>query len=398
MLRYVAPILCVSGTVCSLCAFNQNVVPGQILYPLGLVLAGIGYGGSKSLLVGALRESWSFLSLTNLVTIGFAIYSLMRALMLIPNQTVLSAIVALLPLSIMAVPIPQEAPQHPESPKNGEASISTSQVLLLQLLAIALISLSPGGLWGSFGPSTTLTADSFFDMVLGSLVFVALIALTEYYCKRMKGGLDYGVLYWVIITAVVLLPINEFTQNGIAPSISWAVGLLVNTASWISLADYAKGYDKRIFVVRDNVIMAVAELVAVIWLRWVSPELGTLRNTVLLVCVYLVATAIAALHLRNQRIATVDSPPRSITTGPSALDVAQQYALSPRETEVFDLLVEGKTVPQIQEALVISEGTAKTHMRNIYKKAGVHSRQELLALAYSQSYPAHKAEDSNSTE
>lgn len=52
--------------------------------------------------------------------------------------------------------------------------------------------------------------------------------------------------------------------------------------------------------------------------------------------------------------------------------------LSPREREVASLLARGRSLPFIQEELYISAGTAQTHARHIYKKMGVHSRQELI--------------------
>ena len=38
----------------------------------------------------------------------------------------------------------------------------------------------------------------------------------------------------------------------------------------------------------------------------------------------------------------------------------------------------GNTLARVQSELVISEGTAITHRRNIYRKLDVHSKQELL--------------------
>jgi DNA-binding CsgD family transcriptional regulator len=58
------------------------------------------------------------------------------------------------------------------------------------------------------------------------------------------------------------------------------------------------------------------------------------------------------------------------------------YSLSPRETEVVDLLVRGLTNRQISRALFISEHTVQRHLSNIFEKVGVRSRRTLLKRLY----------------
>lgn len=60
--------------------------------------------------------------------------------------------------------------------------------------------------------------------------------------------------------------------------------------------------------------------------------------------------------------------------------LAAAYGLTPREAEVAALLAKGRSLPFVQEELYISLSTAQTHARHIYKKLGVHSRQELIDL------------------
>lgn len=60
--------------------------------------------------------------------------------------------------------------------------------------------------------------------------------------------------------------------------------------------------------------------------------------------------------------------------------VAERYGLSPRERDVFDLLVRGRSIEYIAQSLTISFNTAKSHIRHIYVKTDVHSRQELQEL------------------
>lgn len=60
--------------------------------------------------------------------------------------------------------------------------------------------------------------------------------------------------------------------------------------------------------------------------------------------------------------------------------VARAHGLTPRESEVLELLAQGRTVGVIRERLVISLNTARFHTKNIYAKLGVHSQQELIDL------------------
>ncbi len=66
--------------------------------------------------------------------------------------------------------------------------------------------------------------------------------------------------------------------------------------------------------------------------------------------------------------------------------VAKRYGLSPRQTEVLQLLARGRNTSYIQETLTISPYTAKAHIYNIYQKMGIHSRQELLTLIEQEEY------------
>jgi DNA-binding CsgD family transcriptional regulator len=58
----------------------------------------------------------------------------------------------------------------------------------------------------------------------------------------------------------------------------------------------------------------------------------------------------------------------------------EQYNISAREKDVIALIVQGHSNQQIGDDLRISLNTVKTHVRNIYQKFEINSRQELLAL------------------
>lgn len=60
---------------------------------------------------------------------------------------------------------------------------------------------------------------------------------------------------------------------------------------------------------------------------------------------------------------------------------APGHDLTPREREVVQLLVEGKTNQEIADRLTVSLGTARLHVSNILGKFGVHNRTEAALFA-----------------
>lgn len=60
--------------------------------------------------------------------------------------------------------------------------------------------------------------------------------------------------------------------------------------------------------------------------------------------------------------------------------LAKQYQLSPRESEVLWLLARGYGTRYIADKLYISADTVRTHCKRIYEKTGVHTKEELIEL------------------
>lgn len=60
--------------------------------------------------------------------------------------------------------------------------------------------------------------------------------------------------------------------------------------------------------------------------------------------------------------------------------VCRKYGLSPRQSEILELLAKGRDTKYIEDHFYISRSTAKSHIYNIYCKLDIHSKQELLNL------------------
>lgn len=59
---------------------------------------------------------------------------------------------------------------------------------------------------------------------------------------------------------------------------------------------------------------------------------------------------------------------------------ADRYDLTRREREILGYLARGRSAKFIAETLVISENTVWAHIKRVYAKTGVHSKQELMSV------------------
>ena len=83
-------------------------------------------------------------------------------------------------------------------------------------------------------------------------------------------------------------------------------------------------------------------------------------------------------------------PPASAKSGTVGLsdlaqatgEIARRFALTPREGEILGMLLQGRSGPYIAEDLYLSKSTVKTHIRHIYDKLDISSRQQLIDKAH----------------
>ena len=65
---------------------------------------------------------------------------------------------------------------------------------------------------------------------------------------------------------------------------------------------------------------------------------------------------------------------RTVSLAP---EIRARLGISEREHEVMELFAQGRSASWIADRLILSTSTVRSHIRAVYMKTGVHSRQEL---------------------
>jgi LuxR family maltose regulon positive regulatory protein len=69
---------------------------------------------------------------------------------------------------------------------------------------------------------------------------------------------------------------------------------------------------------------------------------------------------------------------RSVTSPSSPADAPVAEPLTDRERDVLRLLAAGQSTPEIARALYLEVNTVRTHVKHLYGKLGVHSRDQAI--------------------
>ena len=77
-----------------------------------------------------------------------------------------------------------------------------------------------------------------------------------------------------------------------------------------------------------------------------------------------------------------DSDDNGVTSAdvPSCGSLAERFGLTEREAEILELVAMGRSAQYIADDLTISYNTVWTHIKHVYQKLNIHSKQELIDL------------------
>ena len=106
-------------------------------------------------------------------------------------------------------------------------------------------------------------------------------------------------------------------------------------------------------------------------------KVATDPTSLIFVCI--LAAVIIPLVRQEYNITQLMAPPATESSQEHRIkELAAEFSLSARETEIVMLIARGFTTDNVAKKLVISPYTVNTHIRHVYEKVGIHKRSELI--------------------
>ncbi len=381
-----AGLLLVGGSVCVAAPLPAGDAKA---FAVGSCLGGVAIGFLKI----AWGEMFSRMSLrAGLVDIGLAVTAstaLYLALLPLPEAVQRFALVVAAapcaPLAVRGTRLLASDPAPPPPPGAARAVRFSWTLLLLP----ALVGLSAGLLSGVLATRTAPASGAVaLWMTLAELVAgVFLLASSRALSARYGVSQIYSVGLIFSVAGLALASVDA-----VPAWVPCAVNRLGFSMFYFFMVVYWGDLARRMGrpVVRTYAIgyasIMVAQVPGIVVGRLAAETPGSSTLALVLSAVVLAFFVLSLLVFGDSRSAlrrwlTAGDPTETTDAIPEACEaVATRHALSPREREVLSLLARGRTASFVGRSLGISPDTAKTHMRSIYRKLGVHTQQELIDL------------------
>lgn len=401
-LRLAAPLLMAVGTILSYLGVGAPMLSGA-----GGLLTGVGYALLSLLWAQALMV----LDIEEMeVAIPLSFIVIVPCVVVFPHLRGLSGLAAtvLLPLAsgvlLLLCARDGEAGERAEgSSRKGDLPCvelcvdgnraaripierSWRVYLLRVVLVLAVLYVSVGWLSSLAETRDGLHELVDFDvaMLLSSLASVALGVAIVFFSKKVSFS---GLFRWAVPFAVVTLVLREmpglwpgFAASAIGETLDSLIQVLVYLFA-LTLAKQGKVPAALGVGLLNGAVQAGVLVGNVGGELCVAAGVPLTTVGLLLICLVSFAGVVAPSGEPAEdadQLVGANAVERVLMEG--CLRLQERFGLSDRETEIAFLLAQGRSRPSIREKLFISKNTVATHIKHIYQKLGIHSKEELIDL------------------
>lgn len=342
----------------------------------------------------------------------------------IPSIALVFAVIAsILAVAIILIKLPDQSSVAFDSPRLRSAFSELWRPIFGTSVFAFLTGLMP---WISGQYDGSVETMRLFSLASSAVVLLLLVAPVAVLKQNMRLENIYKLILPIVATGFLLLPIiwngfggivNAFVGAGsyAAGIVLWCLaadtsrrhdlsattsfGLALGTTSLAGALGKAFGYFGGRTLTEGDLSITAISLVSLYLLSMIAlfvfrkkpePKASDARRSVVSAFPPAApatsgpARAVAPVDAAgNPSAAPLASPPdTSLDAAREATcaALAEQHDLTDREHDVLGLLSKGRSVADIASSLGVSENTAKTHIKNVYRKLEVHSKQDIIEM------------------
>jgi DNA-binding CsgD family transcriptional regulator len=403
LLLFLIPLLLFIGTLFFALAGRQALIPQQLLALFGGLLMGPCYAWVTLSLYHAFQFNGSLWGLTLLLVFAkvsanillFLIFSFIsQNFQFIITLTVVPLTGMLLwRISKRLVFKTQVLASHRNGGRRSSSSIR-DQVILLLVVTFSMViirAVNTGGIWG--GAQTTVSEIPSALAILLSAVLFAPLSLAVFFGYTHRSGQRWLQLPFIVMIAL-LFCLQFLSNNLVSASLREGFSLAVENYCHLLFSITLIGCIRSVPFSAFRVSGFCLGLLQVFILFWMLFFEGIdLRiSLIVLTAIYLMALFISSssqgreaqqrsssrLRAEAENGEIEDAVGFDAELGLRCAVLAENHDLTHKEADILLFLACGRSVSFIQQELVLAEGTVRTHVKHIYTKLNVHSRQELF--------------------
>lgn len=267
-----------------------------------------------------------------------------------------------------------------------------SMLMILQLsfamiLATALRSLSAMGSWGLLHEGYLgVQAPTPNTLVICAITVVATLAI--FVVPRRIPTQARCALALLVVLAGFQLAVSGLGADGRTSSLvqtaTMGCQLFCRVIIWITFMECVR--QLRMPALRINGVTCLFNVVGSLLFSIAGTDGASRANVALFIIYALLSITVVAIvlpfidrpSLRKRKEPADDVAAAHEEASQEAIgSFAALHAISPREQQVFALLLDGCARGQIERLLGLSEGTVRTHVNAVYRKLDVHSKAEM---------------------
>lgn len=310
-------------------------------------------------------------------------------------QGLSDALACLLPilslsLQLSAMPISRNhSSGTPDYPTRTRRASNQNKPRTIQIVAFAALVIASSFPLSYYKYALDLSGNTIWCFVIGcslllTIILAAVGAALERVC-RVSHPQSYPIPLFILFLGIV------FVSAAIGPLGPVAAGAFVYAGDYLCRAClYAFAFSfcgEMDDVTRRTSLATVCMLAGHIVGLFMGNAAAAQHQTSIMagfICAALFGVAIVALPIINRlpgsAEATADDPLATIEEAYRQLaqQARERYGLTEREADVYALLLQGMNAAMIAARLDLSQSTVKSHLDRMYKKAGVHTREELV--------------------